>query len=131
MLIWAKNHFVLGRSDYHYQHEPILYGWIEGAHRWHGGHAETSIWQIDKPFRSDLHPTMKPLELYSRAITNSSMPGEIVLDNFCGSGPCLIACEQLERQARGCEIDPGYVAVALERWHQVTGQTPQLLTPAP
>ena len=121
MLIWAKNNHVLGRSDYNYKHEPIIYGWVEGAHRYCGGASETSLWEIDKPHESKLHPTMKPVELYARAIRNSSTEGEIVLDPFCGSGTCVIAAEQLSRRCYGLEIDPHYCDVIVERWQNLTG----------
>jgi DNA modification methylase len=127
-LIWVKNQFVFGRSDYHYRHEPILYGWKEnGPHYWNGGHAQDSIFEIDKPHVSDVHPTMKPVRLVEKMIQNSSRPGGIVYDPFLGSGTTLIACENLTRHCRGIEIDPGYVAVTLQRWATLTGQEPILL----
>lgn len=123
VLVWAKNNHVLGRCDYHYKHEPILYGWKPGAgHYWAGGHSETSLWEIDKPHKSDLHPTMKPVELYARGITNSSRRGEIVLDPFSGSGTAIIACESTSRKARAIELSPDYVQVAVERWERLTGK---------
>jgi DNA modification methylase len=128
MLIWAKNNHVLGRCDYHYQHEPVLYGWVEGAgHHFYGGHSETSLWAIDKPQHSDLHPTTKPVELYARAIRNSSEPGDVVADIFAGSGTAIIAAESLGRRCRAMEIDPTYVAVALQRYVDTTGTRPVLL----
>jgi len=127
MLIWAKNNHVLGRSDYHYQHEPVLFGWVEGTHAFYGGTAETSLWAIDRPHTADLHPTMKPVELWARAMRNSTQRGDVVVDAFCGSGPSLIAAEQLRRRCRAIEVDPGYVAVSLERFAQATGTTPQRL----
>jgi site-specific DNA-methyltransferase (adenine-specific) len=122
MLIWAKNNHVLGRSDYHYKHEPILYGWVEGAHTFYGGHSETSLWLIDKPHKSDLHPTMKPVALFAKAIENSTKSGETVLDPFLGSGTTLIACEQLGRTCYGMEISPQYCQVIIDRWEKLTGQ---------
>jgi len=125
MLIWAKNTHVLGRADYHYQHEPILYGWVDGAgHRFHGGRSQSSLWMIDKPLASALHPTSKPIELYARALRNSSARGEIVADLFAGSGTALIAAEQLGRRGRAMEIDPAYVAVGLQRYTDATGTRP-------
>ena len=116
MLIWAKNNHVLGRSDYHYQHEPILYGWVEGAaHTFNGGPGETSLWEIDKPLKSDLHPTMKPVELFERAIRKGSNVGNLVCDGFGGSGTTVVACERAARCARVLERDPGYCAVILQR----------------
>jgi site-specific DNA-methyltransferase (adenine-specific) len=125
MLIWVKNNHVLGRCDYHYKHEPILYGWVK-THRFMGDRSNNSVWEIDKPQRSEYHPTTKPVELYMRAIRNSSKRKEIVYEPFCGSGTAIIACEQLGRCCRAIEIDPGYVAVALQRWADMTGQTPKL-----
>ena len=125
MLIWAKNNHVLGRADYHYQHEPILYGWVEGAaHRFYGTHGETSLWPIDKPLKSDLHPTMKPVELYARALRNSSAPGDIVADIFAGSGTAILAAEQLGRRCYAMELDPTYVAIILQRYLDTTGTRP-------
>lgn len=128
MLVWVKNNHVLGRCDYHYRHEPILYGWVDGPHRFYGDASQFSTWEIDKPNKSDLHPTMKPVELYLRAISNSSKVGDVVAEPFCGSGTSLIACEQLGRKCRAIEIDPGYVAVALQRFKDATGKAPNLLT---
>jgi len=129
MLIWAKNNHVLGRCDYNYKHEPIIYGWVEGSgHKFFGGGGETSLWEINKPQKSDMHPTTKPVELFARAIKNSTSAGEIVYDPFLGSGTTLIACEQLGRRCRAIEISPGYVAVALQRWADATGKTPKLMT---
>ena len=123
MLVWAKNNFVLGRCDYHYQHEPIIYGWVEGAgHHQVENRSETSLWEIPKPQKSDLHPTMKPVELYRRAIENSSKPGAIVVEPFSGSGTSIIACEMTGRVCRATELAPHYVQVAIERWEKFTGK---------
>jgi DNA modification methylase len=113
-LIWLKNNHVLGRVDYAYKHEPILYAWKDGGHKFYGDF-QTSIIECNKPLKSDLHPTMKPVELIERLISNSSLRGENVYDMFGGSGTTLVACEQLGRQGRGLEIEPKYVAVILER----------------
>jgi DNA modification methylase len=115
MLIWVKNNHVLSRRDYQCKHEPIIYGWIEGGHKFYGDRGQMPTWEFDKPQRSELHPTTKPLGLYAKAIANSSTPGAIVLDPFVGSGTALVASEQLGRQCRAVELDPRYVAVALER----------------
>ena len=122
MLVWAKNNHVLGRSDYHYKHEPILYGWVEGAHTFYGGHSETSLWPIDKPHKSDLHPTMKPVALFAKAIENSTKSSEGILDPFLGSGTTLVACEHLGRTCYGMEISPQYCQVIIDRWEKLTGQ---------
>jgi DNA modification methylase len=122
MLVWAKNNHVLGRCDYHYRHEPIIFGWVDGSHHKVANKSETSLWEIDKPHKSDLHPTMKPVELYVRAINNSTDPGDTVLDAFMGSGTCLIACEQTGRKAVGSETDLGYASVCITRWELFTGK---------
>ena len=122
-LIWAKNTFTLGRSDYQRQYEPILYGWKEGArHYWCGDRNQSDVWSIAKPVVNDLHPTMKPVELVERAVANSSRPGDIVLDAFAGSGSTVIACEVLERKARLIELEPKYVDVVVRRWQEFTGK---------
>ena len=124
-IIWAKNTFTLGRSDYQRQYEPILYGWPEGARRhWCGDRDQGDVWQIKKPARNDLHPTMKPVELVERAIRNSSRPGDRVLDPFGGSGTTLIAAEKSGRVARLMELDPRYVDVIVRRWQGWTGKAP-------
>ena len=127
-IIWAKNHFALGKSDYQRQHEPILYGWPEGnKHFWCGARDETDLWFFDKPSSSDLHPTMKPVELVSKAIENSSTEGNIILDGFSGSGSTLIACEKTGRVFRGMELDPKYCDVIIARWENLTGEKAKLV----
>ena len=121
-IIWAKNTFTLGRSDYQRQYEPILYGWPEGAKRhWCGDRDQSDVWQIKKPHKNDLHPTMKPVDLVERAIRNSSRPGDVVMDPFGGSGTTLIAAEKSGRQARLIELDPKYVDVIVRRWQSYAG----------
>lgn len=120
-IIWAKNTFTLGRADYQRQYEPILYGWPEGATRyWCGDRDQGDVWNIKKPQKNDLHPTMKPVELVERAIRNSSRPGNVVLDPFGGSGTTLIAAEKSGRVARLIELDPKYVDVIVRRWEEWT-----------
>ena len=169
-IIWAKSSMVLGRQDYQWKHEPILYGWKPGAgHRWYGGRKNTTIiedstqvvvekkkdhtlihinlglqsvsfkvpsyeveyagddsgttiWRVEKPLRNDVHPTMKPISLCAKAIQNSSKAGDIVLDQFGGSGSTLIAAEQTNRTCYMLEYDPKYVDVIIERWENLTGQ---------
>jgi len=117
MMIWIKNNHVLGRMDYHYQHEPIFYGWKEGkSHKWFGGHSQTSVWKVDKPLKSNLHPTMKPVELVCKPIFNSSERDDVILDLFLGSGSTLIACEKTNRICYGMEIDPHYTDVIVQRY---------------
>lgn len=119
-LIWVKNNHVLGRSDYHYKHEPLLYGWKEGGHKFYGGKGEVSTWFIDKPQKSELHPIQKPLALILRAIKNSSKPDQIINDFFLGSGSSLIACEKLNRICYGMEIEPKYCNVIIIRYASFT-----------
>lgn len=122
-LIWVKNNFTLGRSDYQRQYEPILYGWREGeTHQWHGRRNQGDVWFFDKPSRSDIHPTMKPIGLVMRAIRNSSSKGEIVLDPFLGSGTTLLAAERIKRVCFAMELDPLYVDAAIRRWQNYTGR---------
>jgi DNA modification methylase len=124
-LIWVKDVFVMGRHDFHYRHEPILYGWKEGAaHRFHGGRDQDTVWEIPRPRRSESHPTMKPVELVARALANSSSTGDLVYEPFAGSGSTIIAAEQTGRRCVALEIDPHYAQVALERWASFTGRTP-------
>ena len=130
-IIWVKNQFVIGRSDYHYKHEPILYGWKEGGHKFYGDRGECSVWEIDKPHTSGDHPTMKPVELFERAIRNSTESGAIVYDGFLGSGTTIIAAENLSRQCRAVEISPGYCAVSLQRYQDSFGITAELIEDAP
>ncbi len=125
-VIWVKDHFVLGHGDLHYRHEPLLYGWRAGApHLYRGDRTQDTVWEIPRPARSAVHPTMKPCRLVERALRNSSRPGERVLDPFLGSGTTLIAAEMTERVGLGIELDPAYCQVALERWAAFTGLTPR------
>jgi DNA modification methylase len=121
-IIWGKDLFTLGRSDYQRQFEPMLYGWRNGSeHFWCGDRNQGDLWLFDKPRVNDLHPTMKPVALVERAIKNSSRPGDIVLDPFCGSGTTLIACEKTRRMGRSIELDPIYCDVTVKRWQEITG----------
>ncbi len=163
-LVWAKDSLVLGRSDYQWQHEPVLYGWKPGAaHRWYGGRKQTTLMQLggsvftqnedgtvtakigdqsivisgdnlkatqtestiircEKPKRSSAHPTMKPVELISKMLRNSTREGDIVVDLFGGSGSTLISCQMLGRQARLMELDAKFVDVIVRRWQEFTGK---------
>jgi DNA modification methylase len=121
-LIWVKNNIVLGRCDYNYRHEPILFGWAE-THKFYGkGEFTQSVWEIPKPQKSDLHPTMKPIALIENALLNSSKEQDIILDLFGGSGSTLIACEQTGRQCRMMELSEHYVDVIIRRWQDFTGK---------
>lgn len=127
-LVWVKDTLVMGRADYHYRHELLLYGWKEGAaHQEPPNRKQDTVWEIPRPKASKEHPTMKPLELITRSIQNSSRVNDIVLDSFAGSGSTLIACEQTKRQARVIELDPKYADVILTRWEQISGGKAVLL----
>ena len=157
MLIWVKSSatFSMGRLDYDYRHEPIFYTWTK-SHHFYGGysntviddskplekmtktelkdlvhalqeHKETSVIYCDKPHKSELHPTMKPVKLVGRFMINNSKPGDIVADIFGGSGTTLIAAEQLGRKCRMMEMDPHYCDVIIDRWEQLTGKKARLL----
>lgn len=120
--IWAKQSLVLGRSDYQWQHEPILYGWKPtGKHRWYADRKQTTIWNFDRPTKSELHPTMKPVPLVAYPIQNSSMTNCIVLEPFAGSGSTLIACEQTGRICYGIELDEKYADVIVKRYIETAG----------
>lgn len=124
-LIWVKNSLVMGRQDYHWRHEPILYGWKAGAsHHWHTDRKQTTVIEIDRPTKNDLHPTMKPIALIEYLMGNSSQKDELVLDTFGGSGSTLIAAEKNGRRCNLVELDPHYCDVILERWALYTGLDP-------
>jgi site-specific DNA-methyltransferase (adenine-specific) len=129
-LVWVKDRFVLGRSDYHYRHEPILFGYLPGPGRrgrggtgWHGDHAQDSVFELPRPTASPDHPTTKPVGLVTAMLANSTRRGDLVLDPFGGSGTTLIACEELGRSCRVLELDPRYCDVVVRRWEARTGGT--------
>lgn len=128
-VIWAKDRLVLSRKDYHTQYEPIWYGWNADAPRLAvvEDRKQSDLWEIERPSRSELHPTMKPIELVQKSLVNSSKPGNIVLDSFGGSGSTLIACEQTNRKCRMVELDPQYCDVIIARWEKFSGKTAELL----
>ncbi len=122
-VIWAKNTFTMGRSDYQRQYEPILYGWKEGTdHYWCGARDQGDVWFVNKSAVNDLHPTMKPVELIVRALHNSSKSRDTIFDPFAGSGSTLIACEKTGRQARLIELEPRYCDVICRRFLDFTGK---------
>mgnify|MGYP003810397167 CR=1 FL=1 len=138
-IIWVKDHFVLGRQDYQWQHEPILegckghepilYGWKEGeAHQWFGGRDKSTVWEIPKPTRNAEHPTMKPIALVARAVQNSTIQGNVVLDPFGGLGSTLMACEQTGRVCCTSELDPHYCQGIIDRWEKFTGKTAEKIS---
>lgn len=128
-LVWVKSTLVLGRQDYHWKHEPCLYGWKDGAaHTWLGDRRQTTVLAFDKPARNGVHPTMKPVALFAELMPNSCLRGGVVLDPFGGSGTTLIAAEETGRKARLLELDPRYCDVIVERYEAVTGKKASLAT---
>ena len=126
-LIWNKNSLVMGRQDFHWKHEPCLYGWKDGAaHYWGSDRCQTTVLNFNRPSRNGEHPTMKPVELFEYQIKNSSKPNDVVLDLFGGSGTTAIACEKTGRKARLMELDPKYCDVIVKRWEDFTGKKAQL-----
>ena len=122
--IWVKNSLVLGRSDYQWQHEPVLYGFLKnGKHPWYSDRKQTTIWNYDKPKRNKNHPTSKPLDLLGYPICNSSQENAIVLDTFGGSGSTMMACEQTNRICHMMELDEKYASVILRRYVEDTGDS--------
>jgi len=122
-LIWKKSSLVMGRQDYHWKHEPCLYGWKEGAgHLWATDRKQTTILEFDKPSRNGEHPTMKPVALFEYQLLNNTKGGDIVLDSFGGSGTTMIAAEKNGRYSRLMELDPKYCDVIITRWQDFTGQ---------
>jgi len=132
-LVWSKGSIVLGHSDYHYAHEPILYGFVPGAGRpgrghhegtrWYGDNAQSSVLEYPKPTANREHPTQKPVGLVEQCLANSTAPGDLVYEPFAGSGSTFIAAETLGRRCSGMEIEPRYAQVIIERWQAFTGQT--------
>lgn len=128
-LVWVKNSIVMGRQDYQWQHEPILYGWKQGSgHSWYSDRKQSTVLKFDRPLRSEDHPTMKPIELVGYLIKNSSAIGQLVVDGFLGSGTTLICSEQLDRICYGMELDPIYCDVIVRRWEKLTGQKAKLIS---
>jgi len=115
-IVWNKNNSTFGRSDYHWKHEPCIYGWLDGgSHKWYGDRKQTTVWDMDRPSRSEEHPTMKPIHLCTKPMENSSKVGDIIIDTFLGSGSTMVAAHQLNRKCYGMELDPKYCQVIVER----------------
>jgi site-specific DNA-methyltransferase (adenine-specific) len=131
-LIWNKSSLVMGRQDYQWKHEPILYGWAPGAaHSWYSDRKQTTVLEFDKPSRNGEHPTMKPVALVEYCLGNSAKSGHIVLDLFGGSGTTLIAAEKLGMSSRIMELDPKYCDFVIARWEKFTGAKAELITEDP
>jgi len=128
-IIWNKNNFAIGRGDYHPKHEPCWYAVKKGRKgNWQGDRKQSTVWDIPKPQKSETgHSTQKPVECMARPIRNNSSPGDLIYEPFSGSGTTIMACENLQRKCRAIELNPGYVAIAIERWHEATGKEPKLL----
>ena len=125
--IWVKNSLVLGRSDYQWQHEPVLYGFLQnGKHPWYSDRKQTTIWNYNKPKRNENHPTSKPLDLLAYPISNSSQENSVVIDTFGGSGSTMMACEQTGRICFMMELDPKYASVILRRYVEDFGNADQV-----
>ncbi len=123
VIAWVKESFVLGRSNYHHRFEPIWYGWPEkGRSSYDGGRDQDNVWEFPRPKVSEEHPTMKPVDLVSKAVQNSSRPDDLVFDPFLGSGSTLIACQVTGRACAGLEISPTFCDVIVKRWEEFTGQ---------
>lgn len=119
-LIWVKSSMVMGRQDYQWKHEPCLYGWKEGAaHGWYSDRKQTTVLEFERPNRNAEHPTMKPIQLFSYQIGNSSKQGDIVADAFGGSGTTMVACQQMQRKAYMVEFDPKYCQVIIDRMRKL------------
>jgi len=120
--VWVKNSMVLGRMDYQMRHEPVLYAFKDTAkHKWYGDRKQTTVWEFNRPTKSKLHPTMKPLDLLAYPIQNSTQANGIVLDTFGGSGSTLMVCEQMDRVCFMSELDPVYASVIVKRYVELVG----------
>lgn len=128
LLIWNKNSMVIGRQDYQWKHEPCLYGWKEGAsHLWASDRKQTTVIDMNRPTKEDIHPTMKPIPLFDYQMKNNTKGGDCVLDLFSGSGTTLMAAEQNGRRAFCMEIDPKYAQAIINRWETFTGEKAELI----
>ena len=126
-IIWKKDSLVLGMSDYHSIHEPIIYGWFKGgSHNYYGNRKQTTVWDCKRQKKNNLHPTMKPIELIEKAILNSSKTEDLLYEPFGGSGSTLIACEKQNRICYNMELDPKYCDVIVKRWENFTGKKAEL-----
>jgi len=126
-LVLVKDSMVLGHSDYHYKHEPIMYGWKGKNRKWYAGRDQVSVFEIPRPKQSTEHPTMKPPELVEVCLQNSTKSRDLVYDPYAGSGTTIVSCERLNRRCRAVEISPAYCAVAIQRWVDMAGGTPELI----
>ena len=121
-IIWNKDQFTLGRGKYQNKYEPCWFGWVNSGKNFTNDRTLTNVWDFKRPQKSELHPTMKPIELCENALNHSSIKNQIILDLFLGSGSTLIAAEKLNRKCYGMELDEKYCDVIIERWEQFTGK---------
>ncbi|WP_439620674.1 DNA-methyltransferase [Gemmata sp.] len=129
-LVWVKSVIVPGRQDYQWRHEPVLYGWADGAaHTWLSDRSQSTVLEFDKPVKNSDHPTPKPVDLFAYLLGNSCPPGGTVLDPFAGSGTALVAAEQTGRSAALLELDPRYCDVVVYRYEQLTGKAAERHSP--
>lgn len=132
ILVWVKPNFVFGRCDYHYQHEPVIYGWLPGAaHPWHGSRNQSSVFEFGRSedLEKKKHPTAKPIQLFAVPLQNHTRKGDVVYEPFSGSGAQIVACEQMSRSCMAMEVDPKYCDVAVARWEKLTGKVATRTTP--
>ena len=122
ILVWNKDSMVMGHSEYHYKHEPILFGWKPGERLKNSDRTKTTVWDFKRPKASREHPTMKPIEMWCYAMSNHTEKGNLLYEPFCGSGTTIIAAEQLGRKCYGMEISPNYCDVIVKRWENLTGK---------
>ena len=123
-IVWVKDRFVLGHSDYHARHETLLYGWTDGPHTFHGQRVTDDVWEFDRPARNEEHPTIKPVALIENTMAMSTNPGDVVLDIFAGSGTAIIAAHRTGRRCYAVEQDEGYADVICRRYQDYTGIVP-------
>ena len=127
VMVWVKDSMVLGHSEYHYRHEPILFGWVKGDRLNNTDRTKTTVWEFDRPKASREHPTMKPIEMWEYGIGNHTNVGDLLFEPFSGSGTTILACERLNRRCNAIEIEEKYTAVAIQRWADATGGEPELV----
>ena len=127
IMVWNKSQLVLGHAEYHYKHEPILFGWKPGDRLKNSDRTKTTVWNFEKPLANRDHPTMKPVEVWCYGIKNHTLPEGLVYEPFLGSGTTLIACEKSTRTCYGMELDPRYCDVVIKRWEEFTGQQAELI----
>lgn len=122
IMVWNKDCMVMGHSEYHYKHEPILFGWKPGDRLKSKDRTKTTVWDFDRPKRSKEHPTMKPVAMWEYGVQNHTKKEDLIYEPFCGRGTTIIACEKTNRKCYGMELDPKYCDVIISRWEEYTGK---------